>query len=213
MTCAKRRPLSPGEVSHDAPDLRRVLPALRSEVRLCLAQTEIPGAGDVQVLRRCDLATVGLDASSDDGQGNAGATCARVKATSRSGCRARPHLQPHVGLKRTPLRRSTPLSRGGPLRKVSKKRRAKYPARLACVREVAERSGGACEARISPRCRGRACDPHEVKTRGRGGDDTDAGNVLAVCRECHSWIGRNQALALSLGLLASSYRHVEGRRE
>ena len=31
-------------------------------------------------------------------------------------------------------------------------------------------------------------DPHELVPRGRGGSITDKTNLVALCRDCHSWI-------------------------
>lgn len=48
-------------------------------------------------------------------------------------------------------------------------------------------------------------DVHEILARSAGGDILDEQNVLAVCRCCHDWIGRNPKEALSLGLRRSRY--------
>lgn len=44
---------------------------------------------------------------------------------------------------------------------------------------------------------------HEVLTRGRGGDPTDAENILCVCRRCHEWITAHNDEATQLGFVRS----------
>lgn len=44
-------------------------------------------------------------------------------------------------------------------------------------------------------------DLHEVLTRGRGGDPTDPGNILCLCRECHRWVTEHEVQARALGLV------------
>lgn len=48
-------------------------------------------------------------------------------------------------------------------------------------------------------------DVHELVRRSQGGSIVDASNVLAVCRNCHSRIGNEPALAFSLGLAKHSW--------
>jgi hypothetical protein len=116
------------------------------------------------------------------------------------------------------------MKRGGPLRKVSKKRASIQGERRKLVREqLALRPQ--CEAgepiymyyinnfgmayererRRTDRCQGRSVDIHEPLTRARGGSITDAANTVAVCRRCHDWIHDNPDVATSLGLLQHSW--------
>lgn len=52
--------------------------------------------------------------------------------------------------------------------------------------------------RVNPRL---WSDMHEVLTRARGGDPTDPGNILCLCRQCHQWVTEHEALARPLGLV------------
>jgi hypothetical protein len=93
-------------------------------------------------------------------------------------------------MKRTELRRLTPLQPGTPLvrraalRPRSKKRTDLYRTvrvplvkRLLLAIPVCER----CQSAPSE-------DIHERLSRARGGSITDLANLVAVCRPCHSWI-------------------------
>ena len=44
-------------------------------------------------------------------------------------------------------------------------------------------------------------DMHEVLTRARGGDPTDKGNILCLCRECHQWVTTHETAAREVGLV------------
>lgn len=117
-------------------------------------------------------------------------------------------------MKRTPLKRTTPLKRGPapkrntPIAPMSTKRKRMSVKRRQFVSDVlATRTR--CEAGPSirtkdswHRCGGFSVDVHEVLTRARGGDILDPDNVKAICRPCHDWIHRHSAYALELGLLA-----------
>ena len=132
-------------------------------------------------------------------------------------------------MKRTPLRRTTPLKRGGrlarrtPLRAMSRKRREVQVLRRQMVRdELARRE--LCEAgaviyqyrlgaygqpnadrlhAVAYRCGGLAVDLHEPLTRARGGSILDPANTVAVCRSCHDWIHDHPTAATKVGLLRS----------
>jgi hypothetical protein len=117
-------------------------------------------------------------------------------------------------MKRTPLKRKTPLKRGGRLQSVSAKRKAEQGDRDECRRLVMARAAGRCEvcpriADVDPvtasECYRTASDVHEIKTRARGGSIFEPENCLAVCRKAHDWIHANPALATPLGLLASQW--------
>lgn len=66
--------------------------------------------------------------------------------------------------------------------------------------QVRERSGGLCEARVSPRCSGRGTHVHHRQLRSQGGTN-DVENLLDVCVSCHSFIHANPAKSYALGLL------------
>lgn len=48
-------------------------------------------------------------------------------------------------------------------------------------------------------------DVHEVVRRSQGGSILDESNLMCVCRQCHSRIGNEPALAFSLGLAKHAY--------
>lgn len=116
------------------------------------------------------------------------------------------------------------MKRGGPLRRVSKKRASIQGARRKLVREqLALRPQ--CEAGEpihlyyvdhfgrafawekfkTDRCQGRATDIHEPLMRSRGGSIVDVGNTISVCRRCHDWIHGNPEAATEVGLLKNSW--------
>lgn len=118
-------------------------------------------------------------------------------------------------MKRTPLRRKTPL------RSMSKKRQRVQRLRRDLVATELD-ARGVCEAgplirqhrierfgreyadRLSATdypCGWYSTDLHEPFTRARGGDILDRGNTVAVCRSCHNWIHGNPEAATSIGLL------------
>lgn len=66
-------------------------------------------------------------------------------------------------------------------------------------REVAERSGGWCEARVKG-CQHYAVHLHHRRLRSQGGKH-GADNLSHVCNACHGWIHMNPADAYALGLL------------
>ncbi len=74
-------------------------------------------------------------------------------------------------------------------------------------KQVRERSGGACEARVEGVCTGRAVEMHHVLPRSQGGPHTKE-NLLDTCGECHDWIDAHRREATGLGLLRSGARHV-----
>lgn len=123
-------------------------------------------------------------------------------------------------MKRSPLRRLTPLNRGSTRRRrtrinpVSAKRAAQAGDRAACREAVIARSRGLCE--IGPRivavdpvaasnCRRDGCDVHEIKKRSRGGSTIDPDNCLYTCRPCHEFTEREPAKATAAGVLAPSW--------
>lgn len=111
-------------------------------------------------------------------------------------------------MKRSSLRRYTPLQGGAPLRRtrlrpVSAKRRRENRERRAMLEAKYGDGLVVCEV---PWCTNLANDPHEPLTRGRGGSITDPDNVRAVCRPCHRVITDEQpAWAYELKFLVHSW--------
>ena len=99
-----------------------------------------------------------------------------------------------------------------PIRRVSKKRAATFPARRECVRIVLERDLG-CRfwARMNalapqdnrmvdaPVCCG-PIDVHEPGHRSQGADPTDPDQCVAICRAHHDWAHTHPIQAKLLGL-------------
>jgi len=94
-------------------------------------------------------------------------------------------------VKRTPLRRRTPL-RANRGRSMSKEWRQ---ARTW----TEDRAGGRCEAK-APGCVGRGAHAHHILRRSQGGPD-DPSNLAWVCPPCHAYIHANPAWAYEHGLL------------
>ena len=119
-------------------------------------------------------------------------------------------------MKRTPLRRLTPLKRGGwllrrtPLRARSRKREQEQRTRNEMVRdelarrELCEAGAVITHAGHNARCHGVAVELHEPLTRARGGSILDPANTVAICRSCHDWIHVTPASATEIGLLRPS---------
>ena len=51
----------------------------------------------------------------------------------------------------------------------------------------------------------RSQDIHELKSRARGGSITDIENLVALCRNCHSWVTQNPKEAHDQGWLLQSW--------
>jgi hypothetical protein len=121
------------------------------------------------------------------------------------------------------MKRSGPIQRKTPMRKVSKKRQKIQGQRRNLVREqLAVRPF--CEAGEpiymyyvnnygqpfakergrTDQCQRRSVDIHEPLMRSRGGSILDVDNTVAVCRRCHDWIHQNPVVATELGLLRSA---------
>ena len=98
-------------------------------------------------------------------------------------------------MKRTPLKRSQKPMKRSPLKV---KRRGEYQWRKA-RKEVLERCGGRCEARLTV-CQGSAEHVHHIKRRSQGGTH-DPANLMGLCFRCHEWIHRNPAESVKKGLL------------
>lgn len=111
-------------------------------------------------------------------------------------------------MKRSPLKRKTPLSPGSgrlgraPLAQRSSKTKARYAAGSEYNKaktQVRLHSGGRCEIVATDQCRGVASDPHHVLP---SGPDT-AANLLDCCRWCHDWVHAHPTEAREHGWLRS----------
>ena len=109
------------------------------------------------------------------------------------------------------MKRSGPIQRKTPLRRVSKKTAKRNRARSKFrLEQLAARPG--CEARdtiwtVEPTwsgCTRWATDLHEPLTRARGGSVLDVSNTIATCRACHDWIHQYPTLATETGLLRTA---------
>ena len=97
-------------------------------------------------------------------------------------------------MKRSPLKRKTPLKRGGRLRPVSKKR-AKQNKEYSIYRNLYLNNHPACE-----RCGSKATQIHHK--RGRFQDRLNEMEFfMSVCHTCHEWIHRNPLEAYAKGYL------------
>jgi len=66
--------------------------------------------------------------------------------------------------------------------------------RIPLVKKVLE------DQPVCIRCfRAPSTDVHELKSRARGGSITDESNVVAICRNCHTWITTHPAEAEAAG--------------
>lgn len=91
-------------------------------------------------------------------------------------------------VKRSPLKRKTPMRRGNvrawnsTLNRVSTRQGIKNRKRVP-VRDSYKVAHPRCE-----RCRDRMWDVHEPWTKARGGPIDDPRNMMSVCRTCHDYI-------------------------
>lgn len=104
-------------------------------------------------------------------------------------------------MKRTPLKRKTPMKRGGstlkrtPLRKVSKKQAARNDL-YGKQRKEFLAAHPQCAV-----CGGQATQVHHKA--GRGARTNDVSTFIAVCARCHDWIHfGNPAAAREQGFLS-----------
>ena len=89
----------------------------------------------------------------------------------------------------------------------SKKKQTEYKFRVPLVKRLLEEKPY-CEAcpvfakhdGLVTYVRKKSVDIHELVRRSQGGSILDEQNLMAVCRPCHSRIGREPALAFELGL-------------
>lgn len=104
-------------------------------------------------------------------------------------------------MKRSPLRRLTPLRRRKRIRPMSAKRQAIAAERRAFVQRVLL-ARPVCEW---PRCLNNSHDVHERLLRSRGGDILDSLGVVALCRTHHRYVHDNPAEATSMGFMTPSW--------
>jgi len=91
-----------------------------------------------------------------------------------------------------------------PLNKISKARTALNIKRRAFVQDILEERPE-CEAHIPRVCSRYACDVHEILTRARGGSILDPENVLALCRDCHTFITINPGFSQEHGFTVHAW--------
>jgi len=122
-------------------------------------------------------------------------------------------------MRRTPLKRRTPLSPGAPLRRqtslsrgTSLRRRARGVAR-DLYEQVLARDGGCIARGLVPQvsCMGRI-DPHHRLMRSQGGKDS-LDNLISVCRAHHDWIHAHPARSYDLDLLRHPDRSTQRSEE
>ena len=102
-------------------------------------------------------------------------------------------------MKRTPLKRKTPM------RQRSKKKNSELAQRRTLKADLLATRGPSCQAQTEV-CTGAAHDMHERVLRSQGGSALDADNILLVCRPCHNWIHANPGHSYELGLLRHDWQ-------
>jgi len=79
---------------------------------------------------------------------------------------------------------------------------AKYRERRSLVAQMLD------EKPVCERCdAARSTDIHEVLSRARGGSILDPGNLVALCRQCHSFITQNPLVAHAEGWSKHSWEN------
>ena len=100
------------------------------------------------------------------------------------------------------LHHFSPIQRKSPMRRISKRQRARLRIRQTyTLPAVRKRSGGDCELKIPRVCTGQAAHGHEPLLRSQGGDITDPDQVLDACPACHRWVHAHPKLAAKRGLI------------
>ena len=115
-------------------------------------------------------------------------------------------------VRRSAIKRGKPLGRGesklkrGRTLRVRSKKTAKVYRleRIPLVKDLFA-DDPIC---VYPDCERLATDPHEIKSRARGGSITDPGNVAGLCREHHDHITTHPLEAEELGLSIHSWDEV-----
>jgi 5-methylcytosine-specific restriction endonuclease McrA len=106
-------------------------------------------------------------------------------------------------VKRSPLKRQTPLKRTAFKREphqVPRKKPRRKDIPKAIRDAVWARSGGMCEGRVSIHCRSYAGPIHHRWMRSQGGPDTME-NLLHLCTPCHIWVHHAGQEAYDRGFL------------
>ena len=84
----------------------------------------------------------------------------------------------------------------------SKKMEAAYRQRRSLVAQMLD------EKPVCERCdSARSTDIHEVVSRARGGSILDPANLVALCRQCHSFITQNPLVAHAEGWSKHSWEN------
>ena len=79
---------------------------------------------------------------------------------------------------------------------------AKYRQRRSLVAQMLD------EKPVCERCdQARSTDIHEVISRARGGSILDPANLVALCRQCHSFITQNPLVAHAEGWSKHSWEN------
>lgn len=111
-------------------------------------------------------------------------------------------------MKRSELKRKTPLGRGKPMARQRMKRtkpsgKGEFPETVKA--QARRRSGNRCEARSSV-CTGRAERFHHRKLKGMGGRSVDNSieNCLHVCDSCHTYMHAHSIMARLMGWIVHS---------
>lgn len=98
------------------------------------------------------------------------------------------------------MKRSGPLKRNTPLRAKSKLKTRSKPVPKSVYQDVLARDMGCRAAEvIRIPCAGRI-DPHHVKRRSQGGEDTPE-NLVSLCRAHHDWVHAHPDESYQLGFL------------
>lgn len=107
-------------------------------------------------------------------------------------------------MKRTPLKRKTPLRAKRGFVRVPLSRNGHRSAGWTRSRRWCfDRAGDRCEVRRAEGCTGRAEHAHHIRLRSQGGSD-DPANLLAVCHACHEWVHKNRDEARKHGWIIDS---------
>jgi 5-methylcytosine-specific restriction endonuclease McrA len=84
--------------------------------------------------------------------------------------------------------------RSDKMEKIYRTRRRNLVAKLLADRPICQRCFN-----------DRSQDIHELKSRARGGSITDVDNLVALCRNCHTWVTTNPKEAHEQGWLKNSW--------
>lgn len=99
-------------------------------------------------------------------------------------------------MKRSPLRRNTPLKRTAFKKRVNSRKQREWSAART---DAIAKAGGRC--RVGQHgCSGQAEHVHHIKRRSQGGGN-ELNNLLVCCHVCHGWIHANVAEAAKHGWL------------